>query len=80
MKRSSPSWSSSARWQSVWTVVMSCVTSTIVRPRRRRSRKTSMHFCANAASPTASTSSISMMSASDWTITAKAKRTSIPDE
>ena len=39
-----------------------------------------MHFCANAASPTASTSSISMMSASACTITANAKRTSMPDE
>ena len=39
-----------------------------------------MHFCANAASPTASTSSISMMSASACTISAKARRTSIPDE
>ncbi len=37
---------------------MSWVTSTSVRPARRFSRKTSMHFCANAASPTASTSSI----------------------
>ena len=59
---------------------MSCVTRTIVLPARRRSRNTSMHFCAKAASPTASTSSMSMMSASAWTVTANAKRTSIPDE
>ena len=59
---------------------MSWVTSTIVLPAARRSWKTSMHFCANAASPTASTSSISMMSASAWTMTAKARRTIIPDE
>ncbi len=39
-----------------------------------------MHFWANDASPTASTSSTSMMSASAWTITAKASRTIIPDE
>ena len=39
-----------------------------------------MHFCANAASPTASTSSISMMSASAWTMIANANRTIIPDE
>ena len=59
---------------------MSWVTSTIVLPASRFSWKTSMHFCANAASPTASTSSISMMSASAWTMIAKAKRTIIPDE
>ena len=69
-----------ARWHSVCTVDMSCVTSTMVLPARRFSRNTSMHFCANAASPTASTSSISMMSASACTITANAKRTIIPDE
>ena len=39
-----------------------------------------MHFCAKDASPTASTSSMSIMSASAWTMTAKASRTSIPDE
>ena len=59
---------------------MSWVTSTIVLPASRRSWNTSMHFWANAASPTASTSSISMMSASAWTITEKAKRTIIPEE
>ena len=59
---------------------MSWVTSTIVLPARRLSWKKSMHFWAKAASPTASTSSISMMSASAWTITAKARRTIIPDE
>ena len=59
---------------------MSWVTSTIVLPARRRSWKTSMHFWAKAASPTASTSSISMMSASASTIDAKASRTSMPDE
>ena len=59
---------------------MSCVTRTIVLPARRRSVKTSMHFSAKAASPTARTSSISMMSASARTVTANAKRTIIPDE
>ena len=39
-----------------------------------------MHFWANAASPTASTSSISITSASAWTMTENAKRTIIPDE
>ena len=39
-----------------------------------------MHFCAKDASPTASTSSMSMMSASACTITEKASRTIIPDE
>ncbi len=57
---------------------MSWVTSTIVLPASRRSRNTSMHFCANAASPTASTSSISMMSASASTMTENASRTIIP--
>ena len=59
---------------------MSWVTSTSVLPARRFSWKTSMHFWANAASPTASTSSTSMMSASASTITANASRTIIPDE
>ena len=39
-----------------------------------------MHFWAKAASPTASTSSTSMMSASAWTMTANARRSIIPDE
>ena len=39
-----------------------------------------MHFCEKAASPTASTSSISMMSASACTMIANARRTIIPDE
>ena len=39
-----------------------------------------MHFWAKAASPTASTSSISITSASAWTITAKASRTIMPEE
>ena len=69
-----------ARSHMLCTVVMSWVTSTIVLPARRRSRNTSMHFCANAASPTASTSSTSMMSASASTIAANASRTIIPDE
>ena len=59
---------------------MSWVTSTIVLPALRRSWKTSMHLRANAASPTASTSSISMMSASACTITENASRTIIPEE
>ena len=59
---------------------MSWVTSTSVRPAARLARNTSMHFCAKAASPTASTSSTSMMSASASTMTANASRTIIPDE
>ncbi len=59
---------------------MSWVTSTSVFPALRRSWNTSMHLLANAASPTASTSSMSMMSASACTITANASRTIIPDE
>ena len=59
---------------------MSCVTSTSVLPARRFARKTSMHFWANDASPTASTSSTSMMSASASTMTAKASRTIMPEE
>ena len=42
--------------------------------------KTSKHFCWKAASPTASTSSISRMSASTWIATEKARRTCMPDE
>ena len=59
---------------------MSWVTSTIVLPARRFSWNTSMHFWAKAASPTASTSSTSMMSASAWTMIEKARRTIIPEE
>ena len=45
-----------------------------------RARNTSMHFWPKAASPTASTSSMSMMSASASTITANARRTIMPEE
>ncbi len=54
---------------------MSCVTKMIVRPSSRILMNTSKHFCWNAASPTASTSSISRMSASTWIATEKARRT-----
>ena len=47
---------------------MSCVTNRIVLPSSRRRWKTSKHFCWNAASPTASTSSMSRMSASAWIV------------
>ena len=59
---------------------MSWVTRTTVLPLSRISWKTSAHFCWKEASPTARTSSISMMSASAWSITEKASRTVIPDE
>ena len=59
---------------------MSWVTSRIVLPASRIRTNSSKHFCWKAASPTASTSSISRMSASTWIITANASRTSIPDE
>ena len=59
---------------------MSWVTKTTVFSESRISWKTSKHFCWKAASPTASTSSISRMSASAWSITENASRTDIPDE
>ena len=58
---------------------MSWVTKTIVRLPRSDS-KTSPHLRWKLASPTASTSSISITSASTWTISEKASRVSIPDE
>ena len=75
-----PSAISIARWQYASTVAMSWVTRTIVFPAAFMSRKASAHFCWKEASPTASTSSISSMSASASIITAKASRTSIPEE
>ena len=75
-----PSCSSIARWQYCSTALMSWVTKTTVRGESRISWKTSAHFCWKEASPTASTSSISRISASDWIIIEKARRTSIPDE
>ena len=59
---------------------MSWVTRTTVLPVSRMSWKTSAHFCWKEASPTASTSSISMMSASACSITENASRTDIPEE
>ena len=59
---------------------MSCVTKRIVLPSSFIRWKTSKHFCWKAASPTASTSSISRMSASTWIITLNASRTCMPDE
>ena len=47
---------------------------------RLYSAKTSKHFSWNRASPTASTSSMSRMSASAWMATANASRTPMPDE
>ena len=60
----SPSAISIARWQYSSTAAMSWVTRTIVLPAAFISWKASAHFCWKAASPTASTSSISRMSAS----------------
>ena len=76
----SPLSSNIARWQYSSTAVMSWVTKTTVRSEPRISWKTSLHFCWKAASPTASTSSIRRISASDWIMIAKASRTSIPEE
>ena len=59
---------------------MSCVTNTNVFPAARLASNTSMHLRANAASPTANTSSINITSASASAITANANRTNIPDE
>ena len=61
---SAPSSNSAARSQNCSTALMSCVTSTIVRPSSCMRFSVSMHFCWKAASPTASTSSMSRMSAS----------------
>ena len=80
MRTTSPRSSSTARWQKRRTAAMSCVTKRIVLPSSRSRLKTSKHFCWKPTSPTASTSSISRMSASTWTITEKASRTCIPDE
>src|ERR1019366_1304603 len=71
---------SNARWQKRCSEPMSWVTNTIVLPWSRNELKTSKHFCWNAASPTASTSSISRMSASTWIATENARRTYIPEE
>ena len=59
---------------------MSWVTKMIVLPPSRISLKTSKHFCWKAASPTASTSSMSRMSASTWIATENASRTYMPEE
>ena len=75
-----PCSSSIARSQKRCTAPMSWVTRRTVVPLRRMRANSSKHFCWNAASPTASTSSISRMSASTWIITANASRTSMPDE
>ena len=80
MWRILPSLISIARWQYSSTVVISWVTRTIVLPAAFISWKASAHFCWKAASPTASTSSISSTSASASSITEKASRTSIPEE
>src|SRR5690348_18021895 len=50
------------------------LTSSIVRPESRISLNTSKHFCWNAASPTASTSSISRICASTWIATEKDRK------
>ena len=71
---------SSARSQKRSTADMSWVTSTIVLPARLRCSNCSKHFCWKAASPTASTSSISRTSASTSTVTENASRTLIPLE
>ena len=76
----SPRSISIARWQKRSTECMSWETNTIVLPSRLRRKNSSKHFCWKAASPTASTSSISRISASTWIAVAKASRTSIPDE
>ncbi len=69
-----------ARSQNRLTAPMSWVTKRIVLPSALSRRKTSKHFCWNEASPTASTSSMSRMSASTWLMTLNARRTCMPDE
>ena len=69
-----------ARSQKRSTEPMSWVTNRIVRPAAFRRVNSSKHFCWNDASPTASTSSISTMSASTWIATENARRTIMPDE
>ena len=77
---SSPRSISIARSQKRSTADMSWVTNTIVLPAALSCSNCSKHFCWNAASPTASTSSTSRMSASVWTATEKPSRTLMPDE
>src|SRR3954453_18509217 len=63
-----------ARSQKRRTAAMSWVTSSTVRPSARMRANSSKHFCWNEASPTASTSSMSRVSAWTWIITARARR------
>ena len=72
--------SSRALSQKRCTAPMSWVTSSTVAPLSRMRSNSSKHFCWKAASPTASTSSMSRISASTWIITEKARRTSMPEE
>ena len=80
MATSSPRSSSIARSQKCSTDDMSWVTKMIVLPAALSVSNCSKHFCWKAASPTASTSSISRMSASTWIATAKPRRTAMPEE
>ena len=80
MSITSPRSSSIARSQKRSTDAMSCVTSTIVLPSRLSRWNCSKHFCWNAASPTASTSSTRSTSASTSIATENASRTAMPDE
>ena len=68
------------RSQNSRTLLMSCVTKTIVVSLLFRERKCSKHLRWNAASPTASTSSMRRMSARACVATEKAMRTCIPEE
>ena len=80
MNRVRPRSMSIARSQNRTTAPMSCVTKSIVLPSSRSRWNSSKHFCWKAASPTASTSSISRTSASTWTATENASRTCMPEE
>ena len=59
--------------------VVSWLTNSSV-PRSLNSRRKRMHFCTKRASPTASASSITSISASTCAITANARRTTMPVE
>ena len=66
--------------QSDFKLSMACVTRMIVRPSVRSCWRVSLHFRLNEASPTASTSSISITSASDSISMENASRICMPLE
>ena len=80
MSTTRPRSSSIARSQKRSTAPMSWVTNRIVRPACLQSGELVEALLLESASPTASTSSISRISASTWIAVAKASRTCMPDE